>query len=263
VICLLEDDDIFYHSKLKTISDIYEKHPEIDFAVNGYNIIDRENNTVEKSSFRLAERVFQSNFPFTVDVIKNCNTSELNLIRVNFNASRYSLRKRVGEQLIESLMNIESNMDLMITLHCILSKLIIASIPANLNGYRIHENNVSLRTNILKLDIPFLINNRLKIKNSLNLFIAKNKIINHNFLSYAMLNCANLEFEYSMMMLDRSLIFKNFKLYLYKSKNVKFGGSFYGMFTHNKTRYVMKLLFLPLFIFFPRLARVLYVRIYA
>ena len=55
IVCLLDDDDIFYSNKLSKVSQIFRTDESIYLSVNNYNIIDR-NGAVIESNFHKVER---------------------------------------------------------------------------------------------------------------------------------------------------------------------------------------------------------------
>jgi glycosyltransferase involved in cell wall biosynthesis len=262
VICLLEDDDIFYHSKLKTISDVYEKHPEIDFAVNGYNIIDSEDNVVVNSSFHLIERKNQASQSLLIIDKNRHDSAAFKSLNFFFNVSRFTFRKNVAKKLINILVNVQSSIDDLVTMYCILSEYVIAFIPGLLNGYRIHGKNRSIPEKKPKSRASFLIGKNLMFKNSLTQFILNNKNNTELFLNIANFELSKADFEYSMMILDRSSILLSFKQYLEKGKNVNWDSSFYISYTLTKKTIIKKILLLPLFLVYPKLARFIYLRSY-
>lgn len=99
IICLLEDYDEFHELKMSTIADVYEKDPDIDVFVNGYEIVDSEGKLVDVNYFK-RNREFQSTQPLLKLNNKNYDPKLFDLLNFYFNNSRFSYNKKVIQLLI-------------------------------------------------------------------------------------------------------------------------------------------------------------------
>lgn len=88
IICLLEDDDEFHELKMSTIADVFEKDPDIDVFVNGYEIVNSEEKLVNVNYFR-RNREFQSTQPLLKLNSKNYDPKLFDLLNLYFNNSRF------------------------------------------------------------------------------------------------------------------------------------------------------------------------------
>ena len=144
IVCLLDDDDIFYSNKLSKVSQIFQTDEGIYLSVNNYNIIDR-NGAVIKSNFHNAER--ENQFKMGPRVFHSDDYDlpiMLNVLRMTFNSSRMCFRQGIIVNRLDLMSRILFSVDAIPIVLCLNDKKSVVSLPEELTGYRIHEKNISL-----------------------------------------------------------------------------------------------------------------------
>ena len=148
VICLLDDDDLFAPNKLSTLYKYYSATPDITVAVNSYNVVDSSDAIVE-SDFGKKERTLQSVLGFRIwkypEYDLDAIILELNML---FNSSRISFRREIVSDMINISKDIAYMVDILPVTLAINLRKSVASIPEKLTMYRIHNDNISLVTNL-------------------------------------------------------------------------------------------------------------------
>ena len=164
IVCLLDDDDIFYSNKLSKVSQIFQTDEGIYLSVNNYNIID-SNGAVIKSNFRKAERKNQFKLgprafhPDDYDL-----NIMLNAIGMAFNSSRMCFRRGIIANRLDLVSRISYLVDTVQIVLCLNDGKSIASLTEELTGYRIHGNNISLTPSV-PIDVKRLVAVQTKIMN--------------------------------------------------------------------------------------------------
>ena len=148
IVCLLDDDDIFYSNKLSKVSQIFQTDEGIYLSVNNYNIIDK-NGAVIESNFHEAER--ENQFKLGLRVLHPDDYDlniMLNALRMTFNSSRMCFRRGIIANRLDLVSRISYLVDVIPIVLCLNDGRSVVSMTEELTGYRIHENNISLAPSV-------------------------------------------------------------------------------------------------------------------
>ena len=145
IISLLDDDDIFLPSKLKTIADIFLNDRKVGFVHNWMSFISENGETSIKYFMeKVTKRVNSCGFYF-IDPTK-ASFSDIRYalsLSMDFNSSSISIRKSILMGFLSTLSRITTAADDFYFYAALTSGLLLISIPNKLTGYRVHKSNVS------------------------------------------------------------------------------------------------------------------------
>ncbi len=134
IILLLDDDDEFVSNKLQTISEIFDRYPEIDFIHNSLVKIDEKGYIIDSSPMENPEK----NLLISVTSMKDSELSKVLRYRGDWFLSCMSFRKQVVSHSLGSLRDSNQSIDKFIFFLALNHGRNIQLIPDKLTKYRMH-----------------------------------------------------------------------------------------------------------------------------
>lgn len=254
IVCLLDDDDVFYSDKLSKISQTFQTDENIGTTVNNYNIIDKNGRAIE-SDFHRTERERQRMLGLRVFGPEDHDLAiMLNALRMTFNSSRICFKREITENRLNMISKISYMVDAIPAVLCLNDRKSIASLPEELSGYRIHENNISLPPEGRR-DMEKLIAGHAKILNDADVLSEYFAATNLNLSRVYSFFSLTQKFKLAILRADKNeamavspklvkRLLENFgELLKYRALLITLPGS------------IFNLSFLPLIILSPRIAR--------
>lgn len=247
ILCLLEDDDIFHPTKLTDIAQAFEKYPNVDFFLNGYTVI---RSKAEELKFLQSIQKEESE----PEVVKPSNMYKKQAsYKFFFNNSRYSFRRKWVPELSKLLSGAPSIVDTLLTYFFIVNGS-IGYDKKHLNGYRIHDKNLSI-VNISNLSLSGLRKRVKKEITSIEFFFNYFKSNKHRVLDPLQLRLYNLKIESAYISRDKkSVILGNiFVAARFYVRTLRSRERNYYVSSKSATLKIAKSIFLfPLFVISPR-----------
>jgi glycosyltransferase involved in cell wall biosynthesis len=148
IVFLLDDDDTFLPGKISTHLSMYEKFPDVEYIINGYEIIDSSGNPLRSDIRRKSRHLRDMYREFLLiksDGIPNDISYLSKGLGIDFNSSRVSFRRSAIMPYLDYLQNINIHLDTGLFFVVYYFQGGILDIKHSLTGYRVHSENMSTR----------------------------------------------------------------------------------------------------------------------
>ena len=254
IVCLLDDDDIFYSDKLCRVSQAFQMDESIAISVNNYSVIDKSGRTVELN-FHKAERENQRRLGLRIFHPENYALSlMLHALRMTFNSSRICFRRGIIVNRLDLVSRILYSVDAIPIVLCLNDRKSAVSLPEELTGYSIHEKNISLAPSG-PIDMKRLVIGHTKMMDDAMVLSEYFAETNESLSRMYSFFFSSQKYKLALLMADKKeamaaskevvkKLLENFEeLWKYRGLFISLPGS------------ILNLSFLPLIIFSPRLAR--------
>ena len=145
IVCLLDDDDLFFRDKLEHVVNVFNLDSRIGLYKNSVNYIDQSGIVISDSKARI-KRFFRKNGCLTTSIKDPQCISKLWKVDAQFNSSSISFRRHIIEPFGEDFKRALRGPDCFI-LHAVLdSGSVVFADGVALTYYRVHSENVSSST---------------------------------------------------------------------------------------------------------------------
>ncbi len=155
IICFLDDDDMFYSSKLKYVYDFFNNNPKICYYHNSMNYIDETRKKVI-INFRKNDQQFARNnkYYYVSGKFSLGKLIHLKKIGGDFNMSSISIRKSVFTNGSAFLFSNSASPDIALLMEVILQKCGIYIDAIKLTGYRVRNYSKKIQVKVDEEEIP-------------------------------------------------------------------------------------------------------------